>query len=259
MFIIIKTKLKYICTNIILKKFNIKVDYKFTMLLQLIKHVLIGFWFFVIAQDFKVIISSEFSVKQEQVKKLKLRVQEILREYVKFFELEHPVSGKVEINLVTDFSYHSRFKAPKWSNAFFINGRILIPKSTLQNGDLDKTLRHELSHLVLYENFGSNVPEWLDEGLALYLEGPQSELLRYFQSWKEAPTKISLKNISRGMTSLKFSDVGKAYAISYVAVASLLQKGHKDKILRILKNYKDEPNPRELASFIKLSEEQLKK
>ena len=229
------------------------------MLSQLIKLILIIFSFFVIAQDFEVIVNSEFSVRQEQVKKLELRVQEILREYIRFFELEHPVRNKVEISLVTDFSYHSRFKAPKWSNAFFINGRILIPKSTFQNGDLDKALRHELSHLVLYQNFGSNVPEWLDEGLALYLEGRQSELMHYFQAWKEAPTKISLKKLTNGMTSLKFSEVGKAYAISYVAVASLLQKGHKDKILQILKSYKDKPNPRELASFIKLSEEQLKK
>ncbi len=51
---------------------------------------------------------------------------------------------------------------------------ILLLLAGENNPELDGVLRHELSHLVLHEHIGHEylaVPAWLDEGLAMYVEG----------------------------------------------------------------------------------------
>jgi hypothetical protein len=205
-----------------------------------------------------ITITYDFPVKSGHKFKISRLAREIIQEYSSFFQLKYTNISPVEIRFVTDFSFHNKYRAPKWANAFFLNGVVLIPQSTLDKGDIRRALRHELSHLVVYRGFGPNVPEWLDEGLALYLEGDQTQLLVYYDLWKQNRKSISLRKLASGMTSLSYSDVAKAYAISYVSVASLIKKGYKQKVLEVLHTYKHSTNPKELASFMKLSEDQLK-
>ncbi|MCS6893779.1 MAG: peptidase MA family metallohydrolase [Deltaproteobacteria bacterium] len=153
-----------------------------------------------------------------------------------FFEVPRgSTSGLIKI--VSNPQYFNNYRAPVWSNAFFVNGTILIPYSTFRSSSFEKALRHELSHLVIYKNFGPNVPEWIDEGFALFLEGqPRTNLIAYLNLWRSAKQRVSLQNISAGISALPKKEAVQAYAISYFAIDFILQRGYKKQLLNFLNN-----------------------
>ncbi len=63
-------------------------------------------------------------------------------------------------------------------------------------GDLPQTLRHELSHVLLYRSLGFHPPRWLDEGLAMRAAG----------EWKTSDdmfSAIALLGVARGRFSIQ--------------------------------------------------------
>ena len=103
-----------------------------------------------------------------------------------------------------------------------------------------RAISHELTHLVTHQmvlNPYNDIPRWLDEGIAVYNEGP----LDYtFQSALNTAVKsntlISLQTLSCPFSS----DTVKSYlsyAESYSAVAYLIDTYGEDKMLELLETF----------------------
>ncbi len=181
-----------------------------------------------------------------------------LADIEEFFELKKG-STKGVVKVVKDSDYFLRYRAPSWSNAFFVSGVILIPYSTYQSKNLLRAVRHELTHLVIYKNFGPTVPEWLDEGLALYLESTDDNeyLIKFFELWRNNPKRPSLTRLTSGMSALPQREAMQAYGVSYYAVRFLINQGYKNPILSYLRNSKLKFTPQDIERAL-LSVDKLK-
>jgi hypothetical protein len=60
---------------------------------------------------------------------------------------------------------------PFWSASVMIDGKIYLqPVRVLrERGVLESTIAHEVCLALLYEGYGTSLPRWLSEGLAVYL------------------------------------------------------------------------------------------
>ncbi len=86
----------------------------------------------------------------------------------------HP-SSSINVVLYTERQFHDITGAPEWSAGGF-DGQIRIPvRGAAQDlASFDRVLVHELTHAMLKSVATSNVPAWLNEGLAMYCEGRDS-------------------------------------------------------------------------------------
>ena len=66
-------------------------------------------------------------------------------------------------------------RAPSWGAAIAVPGaRTILLRA--DEGDLSRTLRHELAHLALHEAVAVRVPLWFDEGYASWAAGEWDRL-----------------------------------------------------------------------------------
>ena len=104
-----------------------------------------------------------------------------------------------------------------------------------------KAMTHELTHLVIHQmtfNPYNDLPNWLDEGLAMYNEGELSP--QFTASLNKAIAENSL--ISVRSLSSPFSAYGEeailAYAQSYSLVEFLISNYGSDKMLELLNTFR---------------------
>ena len=83
--------------------------------------------------------------------------------------------------LYSDQQFRDVTLMPSWSRGVF-DGKIRLPISGFQRDQslLKKIVTHEYAHAVIYDLCKSQIPTWLNEGIALNLEGTQPD------SWKRA-------------------------------------------------------------------------
>jgi len=91
-----------------------------------------------------------------------------------------------------------------------------------------ETVRHELAHLVLgqfgWSCLGGGRPTWLEEGLAMYAEGPaDAEIRADLARGIEADAFLPLRSLN-GAFPAHDSDAGMAYSQSYSVVNYLLDE-----------------------------------
>jgi hypothetical protein len=84
--------------------------------------------------------------------------------------------GSLRLIIVPDGSYLDSLsggRAPAWGAAVALPGtRTILLRA--DQGDLYRTLRHELAHLALHESVKIRVPLWFDEGYAAWAAGEWS-------------------------------------------------------------------------------------
>ena len=84
--------------------------------------------------------------------------------------------GPLRLIIVPDGSYLDSLtsgRAPAWGAAVALPGiRTILLRA--DQGDLYRTLRHELAHLALHESVKVRVPLWFDEGYAAWAAGEWS-------------------------------------------------------------------------------------
>jgi len=100
------------------------------------------------------------------------------------------------------------------------------------------TIRHELAHLVIGQFgrscVGGSRPTWLDEGLAVYAEGPvQEALLSDIEQAVRDNTFEPLRSLS-GPFPAHGPEAGIAYSQSYSVVAYLLEMYGQEKMQELL-------------------------
>lgn len=106
--------------------------------------------------------------------------------------------------------------------------------------DLDRTLAHELSHIVVglaTKNPLGGLPRWLDEGLAMYAEGelPASSQ-RVLERAIRRDELISVRSLSGYTGDPELVDL--FYAEAHSVVSFLLREYGRDKMLALLQKFK---------------------
>ncbi len=134
-------------------------------------------------------------------------------------------AGPMRLILVPDAARYRQMtggRAPTWGAGIAMPGAhtILLRADV---GDLERTLRHELAHLVLHGAVRVRVPRWFDEGYAAWAAGEWDRL---------AALSLNLSVARGGVPELDDLDgelrgnegaAGPAYALSMAAVARLAE------------------------------------
>jgi hypothetical protein len=114
-------------------------------------------------------------------------------------------------------------RAPSWGAAVAVPGaRTILLRA--DQGDLNRTLRHELAHLALHEAVPVRVPLWFDEGYAAWAAGEWERLggleLNLAVVRGAVPSLTGLDGALRGSAS----SADAAYALGTSAVTELARR-----------------------------------
>lgn len=155
-------------------------------------------------------------------------VQEVTRVHQHYEDLFGPVpSFAVTLRLLEEEDFFASTGAPRWTNALFYRGQILIPlsqKSASDFSSVSRSVRHEYTHAVIHALSVGKTPGWIDEGLAQLAEGRENPALRrallnYLSDSRPVPFAL----MQGGFTKLDSSMVAPAYAQSLIASEALLE------------------------------------
>jgi len=103
-----------------------------------------------------------------------------------------------------------------------------------------RAIAHELTHLVVHQvtlNPYSGIPAWLDEGLAMYSEGPpESWYSSYLNSAAAEDRLISVRSLASPFSAYT-EEARLSYAQSYNLVKFLIESYGRDKMLQLLQTF----------------------
>lgn len=143
------------------------------------------------------------------------------------------------VRLMSETQFFAQTGAPKWTNALYLRQQILVPVSgnpALELESILRSVRHEYTHAVLNNLAGAQVPGWLDEGLAQWVEGEENPVLRRaLRDWLKGNKPIPLTMLQGGFTQLPTRMVPAAYAQSLFATKSLIRTFGLSSLQRYLK------------------------
>ncbi|MEY4667689.1 MAG: hypothetical protein RL518_388 [Pseudomonadota bacterium] len=132
------------------------------------------------------------------------------------------------IRLMDEEEFFNLTGAPKWTNAMFFRGQIILPlakSKTIDIENLNRSVRHEYTHAILSALSGGNLPGWIDEGLAQWFEGEESPGLRAaLRDWLKTNQPVPLNLLQGGFTKLSPEMVPAAYAQSLLATRLVAER-----------------------------------
>ncbi len=138
----------------------------------------------------------------------------------------------VELRLMEEEDFFHETGAPRWTNAMYYRGQVMIPLAAGEPIDYDniyRAVRHEYTHAVINAASGGTCPGWLDEGYASYFEGRiNPDLTRAYLKWLSGHNTLPFDILQGGFTKLENSMVPAAYAQSLYAAKNIIDyKGHR--------------------------------
>lgn len=140
------------------------------------------------------------------------------------------------IRLMDEDEFFKLTGAPKWTNAMFFKGQIVIPLSASQPIDtenLGRSIKHEYTHAILSALSSGQLPGWIDEGLAQWFEGEENPGLRdALRSWLATNEPVPLALLQGGFTKLRADMVPAAYAQSLLATRALVDRSGMDAVAK---------------------------
>ncbi|MDR4503884.1 MAG: tetratricopeptide repeat protein [Candidatus Scalindua sp.] len=116
-----------------------------------------------------------FDVKYEGYEKNNLawKVVEILREaYTQLgHDFKYYPQRKIPVIIYTKEQFQQATGTPDWIGGLY-DGIIRVTASTIEGKtrQLENTLYHEYTHALLHQKTGNNLPLWLNEGIAQFME-----------------------------------------------------------------------------------------
>jgi hypothetical protein len=134
----------------------------------------------------------------------------------------------VRVRLCDEETFYLSTGAPRWTNAMYFKGQIVIPLSRESEPDLDniqRSVRHEYTHAVIHALSKGRCPGWLDEGLAQWAEGSVNPLLlQALTRWLDKNPAVPFTLLQGGFTKLPSEMVPAAYGQSLVGTRLLIQR-----------------------------------
>ena len=134
----------------------------------------------------------------------------------------------ITVILYSNQQFHDVTLSPAWSQGIF-DGKIRLPIEGFSNDPnlLRKVVNHEYTHAALYNLFkGRTIPTWLNEGIALNLEGagPTRREKLLLSRMQESHDLIPLENLHQSFTTFSDEMASLAYAQSYSATRYLINR-----------------------------------
>jgi tetratricopeptide (TPR) repeat protein len=132
-------------------------------------------------------------------------------------------SEPITVVLYTKEQFRDVTRSPGWSGGLF-DGRIKIPVggSLQDRKELTRVLGHELTHAIVHTAAPRNLPTWLSEGIAFYLEDGGVDRARADMARGGAAAPLSAYEGS--FARLPADRVRTAYASSALAVAAIVER-----------------------------------
>jgi tetratricopeptide (TPR) repeat protein len=129
----------------------------------------------------------------------------------------------VNVILYTNRQFRDITRAPAWSGGGY-DGRIRLPVGGALRSpkSLERVVTHEFVHAVIRTATSNNVPTWVNEGLASYLEGPDRSWATH--ALRTAPELIRMDDLAGGFDQFDGQTALVAYAESLVAGQLLCEK-----------------------------------
>tara|TARA_B100000315_G_C14481559_1_gene543144 strand:- start:79 stop:1134 length:1056 start_codon:yes stop_codon:yes gene_type:complete len=162
-------------------------------------------------------------------------------------------NSEFTVILYSNEDFTNILDVPSWAAAIY-DGKIRIPfqYASLNIGNLESIIRHELTHALLHRIAGNNVPAWLHEGIAQYKDGVEDSAVR--DALREAVinnTLIPISKMKKGFVNLKDeSQVKIAYAESLGFIEYLINNYGFYTILDILNNFSNYTSLDELFTSV---------
>lgn len=138
----------------------------------------------------------------------------------------------VDLRLMDEEAFFRETGAPRWTNAMYYRGQVMIPLPPGEPIDFQniyRSVRHEYTHAVVHAASAGICPGWLDEGYATYFEGEiNADLTKAYNKWLRGHDNLSFGLLQGGFTKLETAVVPAAYAQSLYAAKNIIEfKGHK--------------------------------
>jgi tetratricopeptide (TPR) repeat protein len=139
----------------------------------------------------------------------------------------------ITVVLYTREQFRDVTQSPDWAGGAY-DGRIRVPvRGALQNVDgFERVLAHEFTHALVRALAPRGVPQWLNEGLAMYFEG--GDLSARVEHARAAEAPPTLGPLERPFSGLDGDGAALAYARSAAAVQRLMDEAGAPAIVGIL-------------------------
>jgi tetratricopeptide (TPR) repeat protein len=151
-------------------------------------------------------------------------------------ELNYTPAESINVTLYTREAFADITQAPGWVGALN-DGRIRVPVQGLTEVDaqLSRVLKHELTHSFVRQKTRGNVPTWLNEGLAQWMEGKRSSqngaaLAQIYNEGHATP----LQQLENSWMGLGGGQASYAYAWGLANTEYIIQSNGMGDIERIL-------------------------
>jgi tetratricopeptide (TPR) repeat protein len=145
----------------------------------------------------------------------------------------------ITVVLYTQEQFRDITRSPAWAAGAF-DGRIRIPVrgAPSDTREFERVLSHEFTHALVHSLAPRNVPQWLDEGLAVAFEvGHDAQAVPRVPASSGAPEPdLPLASLEQSFDGLSANRAQRAYADSAVAVQSLIDLAGMPAILNLLWN-----------------------
>ncbi len=141
--------------------------------------------------------------------------------------------------------YQAATGQPKWSAGSAMPGQKIIRTFPYAQGFFEKTLPHEMGHIIFREFVGFNnpaVPLWLDEGVASYQEKlTYSRANTFLRKALEKGVFLPLERLSDFNPHLTLADESAElfYAESFSVIDFLIKEFGKDKFVSFCQDLRD--------------------
>lgn len=195
-----------------------------------------------------VTISFEKTGDDSQVKKFKDDVVPKVKTIINAISQDfgQGAQNNAKIFFYSPETYAKKFPSQVRNNisAFYDGTAVYASADNELSHSLENTLRHELTHLILGQNFCNEIPNWVNEGLAVYEERKNTiDSTPIFVDYntivvaKQQGNMMPLKTLEGASIfhREKGTEPSKlAYRISYVAAYELIQKSGMDSMRQYL-------------------------
>ena len=132
-------------------------------------------------------------------------------------------SETLNVILYTNRQFQDITRAPAWAGGGY-DGRIRLPVGGALRSPktLERVVTHEYVHAVIHNAAGDDIPTWINEGLASYLESPD-------RSWaaaalRRADGRIPIEDLAGSFTEFDSDTALVAYAESLIAGQLLCER-----------------------------------